>query len=98
MGRAVACFAYAAPVPGVDTNVRRVLARAVDGRAAAGPPAPGRDHRAAAALLPDDDSAPKFSAALMELGATVCTARSPRCETCPLKGALPEGGPIEVEG
>jgi A/G-specific adenine glycosylase len=37
-----------------------------------------------AALLPDDGSAPVFSAALMELGATVCTARSPKCGICPL--------------
>jgi A/G-specific adenine glycosylase len=37
------------------------------------------------ALLPDDETAPVFSAALMELGATVCTARSPKCELCPLE-------------
>jgi A/G-specific adenine glycosylase len=36
------------------------------------------------ALLPKDSSAHKFSAALMELGATVCTARTPRCGLCPL--------------
>ncbi|MGE2816742.1 A/G-specific adenine glycosylase [Mycobacterium heidelbergense] len=82
--RAVACFAYRQAVPVVDTNVRRVVARAVHGLADAGAPAAARDHADVAALLPRDDTAPKFSVALMELGATVCTARSPRCGLCPL--------------
>ena len=82
--RAVACFAYGARVPVVDTNVRRVVARAVGGRADAGAPAVSRDHAEVEALLPDDDSAAVFSAGLMELGATVCTARAPKCGECPL--------------
>jgi A/G-specific adenine glycosylase len=80
--RAVACFAYGQRVPVVDTNVRRVVARAVHGRADS--PASVRDLVDVAALLPNDPDAPRFSAALMELGATVCTARSPRCGLCPL--------------
>jgi A/G-specific adenine glycosylase len=80
--RAVACFAYDRRVPVVDTNVRRVVARAVHGRADS--PASVRDLVDVAALLPNDPDAPRFSAALMELGATVCTARSPRCGLCPL--------------
>jgi A/G-specific adenine glycosylase len=80
--RAVACFAYDRRVPVVDTNVRRVVARAVHGRADS--PASVRDLADVAALLPNDPDAPRFSAALMELGATVCTARSPRCGLCPL--------------
>jgi A/G-specific adenine glycosylase len=80
--RAIACFAYQRPVPVVDTNVRRVVARAVHGRADV--PASARDLDDVTALLPNDDAAPRFSAALMELGATVCTARSPRCGLCPL--------------
>jgi len=82
--RAVACFAYRRPVPVVDTNVRRVVARAVHGRADAGSPSAVRDEADVAALLPDDAAAPRFSAALMELGALVCTARNPRCGVCPL--------------
>ncbi|MGV0633762.1 A/G-specific adenine glycosylase [Mycolicibacillus trivialis] len=82
--RAVACFAYRQPVPVVDTNVRRVVARAVHGRAEAGAPAATRDHAEVSVLLPDDAVAPRFSAALMELGALVCTARSPDCGQCPL--------------
>ncbi|WP_156628689.1 A/G-specific adenine glycosylase [Mycobacterium sp. 1274756.6] len=84
--RAVACFAYRQPVPVVDTNVRRVVARAVHGRAEAAAPAATRDHADVSALLPDDAAAPRFSAALMELGAIVCTARAPRCGQCPLSG------------
>jgi A/G-specific adenine glycosylase len=85
--RAVACFAYHQRVPVVDTNVRRVVARAVHGLADAGAPSAARDHAAVSALLPDEPNdavAPKFSIALMELGATVCTARAPRCGLCPL--------------
>jgi len=82
--RAVACFAYRQPVPVVDTNVRRVVARAVHGRADAGAPSAARDHADVSALLPGDEAAPQFSVALMELGAMVCTARTPRCGLCPL--------------
>ncbi|BBY19263.1 HhH-GPD family protein [Mycolicibacterium litorale] len=80
--RAVACFAYRQRVPVVDTNVRRVVARAVHGRADS--PASSRDLVDVAALLPEGPDAPRFSVALMELGATVCTARAPRCGLCPL--------------
>jgi A/G-specific adenine glycosylase len=82
--RAVACFAYRQRVPVVDTNVRRVVARAVHGLADAGAPSAARDHADVSALLPADETAPRFSVALMELGATVCTARTPRCGLCPL--------------
>jgi A/G-specific adenine glycosylase len=83
--RAVAAFGYGKRVPVVDTNVRRVVARAVHGCADAGPPATTRDLADVAALLPPGDArAARFSAALMELGAVVCTARSPSCRTCPV--------------
>ena len=82
--RAVACFAYRPRVPVVDTNVRRVVARAVHGRADASASSSPRDLADVEALLPNDNDAPRFSVALMELGATVCTARSPRCGVCPL--------------
>jgi A/G-specific adenine glycosylase len=82
--RAVACFAYQQSVPVVDTNVRRVVARVVHGRADAGSASTVRDHADVSALLPKDATAHTFSAALMELGATVCTARTPKCGLCPL--------------
>lgn len=82
--RAVAVFAYGQRHPVVDTNTRRVLARAVDGRSQPGAPAK-RDLAAMAAVLPVDDAdAAIVNAAAMELGALVCTARVPRCAACPL--------------
>jgi A/G-specific adenine glycosylase len=82
--RAIACFAYRQRVPVVDTNVRRVVARAVHGRADAAASASPTDLDDVEALLPNDGDAPGFSVALMELGATVCTARTPQCGLCPL--------------
>ncbi|HZZ97111.1 MAG TPA: A/G-specific adenine glycosylase [Jatrophihabitantaceae bacterium] len=83
--RAVAVFAYGQRQAVVDTNVRRVVARAVAGQGAAGPPSTGRDLAAVEALLPAGaKSAARVSIALMELGALVCTARTPRCARCPL--------------
>lgn len=82
--RAVAVFAYGDRHPVVDTNTRRVIARAVDGRAQPGPAA-RRDLEAMAALLPEARTdAATFNAATMELGAVVCTARAPRCGECPI--------------
>jgi A/G-specific adenine glycosylase len=83
--RAVAAFAFGDRVPVVDTNVRRVVARVVDGAGRAGLPAVRRDLAAVESLLPTDRRrAARFSVALMELGALVCTARQPQCAQCPL--------------
>jgi len=82
--RAVAAFAYGRRVPVVDTNVRRVVARAVHGRAEAGA-ASARDLADVEVLLPVGEAdAATSSAALMELGATICVARGPRCADCPV--------------
>jgi A/G-specific adenine glycosylase len=83
--RAVAAFAYGQRQPVVDTNVRRLVARAVSGRQDGGPATTVADLAAVEALLPDEDRlAARASAAFMELGALICTARSPRCQDCPL--------------
>ncbi|WP_028848581.1 MULTISPECIES: A/G-specific adenine glycosylase [Thermocrispum] len=83
--RAVAAFAYDKRAPVVDTNVRRVVARAVHGAGDAGPASMTRDMADVEQLLPDDEArAARLSAALMELGALVCVARTPRCSRCPL--------------
>lgn len=82
--RAVAAFAYGDRHPVVDTNTRRVLARAVLGQAQPGSPS-RKDLDLMSSLLPEsDDDAATFNAAAMELGATVCVSRSPRCERCPV--------------
>jgi A/G-specific adenine glycosylase len=84
--RAVACFGHGQPQPVVDTNVRRVVARLVHGRAEAAP-ARAADLTDVAALAPADPGrAVRFSVAIMELGALVCTARTPRCTACPVRG------------
>ena len=86
--RAVAAFAFGLRHPVVDTNVRRVVARAILGQGEAAPASTRRDLAAMEALLPDDESAAKvFNAGMMELGALVCTARAPRCGDCPLAGS-----------
>ncbi|MFB2598011.1 A/G-specific adenine glycosylase [Herbiconiux sp. P17] len=83
--RAVAVFAFGSRHPVVDTNIRRVIARAVDGHPDASTPNPKRDLPAMTALLPrDDTAAARFNAGMMELGALICTARSPKCDLCPL--------------
>ena len=83
--RAVAAFAYGTPVPVVDVNTRRVLARTVHGQGEAGPARTRADLAAMQELLPGDPAdAQAFNAGAMELGQTVCVARSPRCEACPI--------------
>jgi A/G-specific adenine glycosylase len=83
--RAVACFGHGRPQPVVDTNVRRVVARLVHGRAEAGS-ARASDLTDVAALAPADRGrAVRFSVAAMELGALVCVARTPRCAVCPVQ-------------
>lgn len=83
--RAVAAFAFDAREPVVDTNVRRVLARVVRGVDEPRAPATAADRAEMATLLPADPStAARFSVAVMELGALVCTAVRPSCDRCPL--------------
>lgn len=83
--RAVACFGHGQPQPVVDTNVRRVVARLVHGRAEAAA-ARAADLADVAALAPADPArAVRFSIAVMELGALVCVARAPRCPACPVR-------------
>jgi len=82
--RAVAVFAYGNRHPVVDVNIRRVIARAVHGQGEPGPAA-RRDLADMEALLPASlPQARAFNVAMMELGALVCTARSPKCDACPI--------------
>lgn len=83
--RAVVSFAYGHRVPVVDTNIRRVLARAVLGIAEPEPPRIRADLDLMDSVLP---KSPKDSVAVnagvMELGAVICTARTPNCGDCPI--------------
>ena len=80
---AVASFAFGQRHVVLDTNVRRVLARAVSGRPVAAASPTAAERALARSLLPLD-GAPRWSVAVMELGALVCTAQSPRCGGCPI--------------
>ena len=99
--RAVAAFAYGVRTPVVDTNVRRVLARALDGQAESGVPRTRRDLEAMDAVLPRSaERARLANAGVMELGQTACTARAPRCAECPIAAlcAWRAAGYPEFEG
>ena len=82
---AVLSFAYGERAPILDTNVRRVLSRIFHrrraGRAAQ---AERRLWALAEAVIPEGE-AWAFNQALMDFGATLCTARKPRCPDCPLR-------------
>ncbi len=84
---AIASFAFGRRHVVLDTNVRRVLARAVSGQELPGPSVTRAERDVATALLPDDDAtAATWAVATMELGALVCTARQPDCGSCPVAG------------
>ncbi|WP_036194392.1 A/G-specific adenine glycosylase [Nocardioides aequoreus] len=82
---AIASFAFGARHAVLDTNVRRVLARAVQGVEHPGASVTRAERDTATALLPDEDVAATWAVAVMELGALVCRATSPRCGDCPLE-------------
>lgn len=99
---AVASFAFGQRHAVVDTNVRRVLARTVSGLAQAAPSLTAAESAVAESVVPDDAArAATWAVASMELGALICTARTPRCGDCPVlslcqwqaDGAPPYEGP-----
>lgn len=79
--RAVMAFADHRDVAVVDTNIARVLARLMNE-----PLGKTRAQVLADSLVPTGQ-AWEWNQALMDLGATVCTARSPKCDECPV-GAM----------
>jgi A/G-specific adenine glycosylase len=80
---AVAAFAFGARVPVLDTNVRRVYRRLFDSSDEMTASPTAGERTAALARVPRR-RAGEFSVAVMELGALVCTARSPGCDRCPV--------------
>ena len=72
----------------MDTNIRRVHARLFSGAALPSQALTAAEMRLAAQSLPDDVGASvRWNASVMELGALVCTARSPKCGECPVSGS-----------
>ena len=83
---AIASFAYGRRHVVLDTNVRRVLARAVSGVEFPAPAVTKAERDVASALLPDDAAtAATWAVAVMELGALICTASNPVCGSCPVR-------------
>jgi A/G-specific adenine glycosylase len=81
---AVACFAFEQDVAFMDTNIRRVLRRAIAGPDEALPQPSERELLAAGAALVPPGRGWEWNQAIMELGALVCTAASPACRRCPI--------------
>ena len=79
---AVAAIAFGQRAVVVDANVERVVARLF----AVGEPLPSgrKPIRACADSITPDDRPGDFAQAMMDLGATICTPREPRCLLCPL--------------
>ncbi|GAA1603920.1 MULTISPECIES: A/G-specific adenine glycosylase [Kribbella] len=99
---AIASFAFGQRHAVVDTNVRRVLARSLTGVAQPAVSPTAADQRLAVSALPEDEpTAARWAVASMELGALVCTARTPNCADCPIRshcawvlaGSPPYDGP-----
>ncbi|MGZ0150588.1 A/G-specific adenine glycosylase [Kribbella sp. WER1] len=99
---AIASFAFGQRHAVVDTNVRRVLARSLTGVAQPTVSPTAADQRLAASALPaDEPTAARWAVASMELGALICTARTPNCAACPIRpdcawvlaGSPPYDGP-----
>jgi len=96
---AVAAFAFGQPTLVLDTNIRRVIARAWAGVASMPAHLTSAERELAASLVTEANGA-RWSAAVMELGALICTARAPRCPECPLQASChwlaagsPQNGP-----
>lgn len=83
---ALLSFRHGIRVPVLDTNVRRVLVRFLDGREFPPHTTPSKaETKRADELLPEDGHrAAEVSLALMEFGALVCTQLSPSCDECPI--------------
>nr|WP_246448153.1 A/G-specific adenine glycosylase [Novosphingobium flavum] len=82
---AVAAIAFGRRAVVVDANVERVVARLFAVEAAL--PAARGEIRALADRITPDERAGDFAQGMMDLGATVCTARAPKCLICPLAGS-----------
>jgi A/G-specific adenine glycosylase len=82
--RAVLCSAFGAPISFVDVNILRLLSRILWNMPHTAAMKPERTIVDAAEHLLPRRRAYDWNQALMDLGATICTARSPQCDACPL--------------
>jgi A/G-specific adenine glycosylase len=84
---AVACFALGHTAAFADTNIRRVLGRALLGHTATDREAIELDARYGSRRR-----SARWHHALMDIGATICIAKRPRCEVCPVRAICAYGG------
>lgn len=83
---AITVFAFGGRATVIDTNIRRVHARAVSGKALPSKSLSAAETRLAQALMPESlEESVLWNASTMELGALICTARSPLCRECPVQ-------------
>lgn len=97
---AVLSFAFGRRIAVIDTNIRRVLSRVFRGVESHGGSATKSERRLADAVLPGEGHA-VWNQSVMELGAVVCTAKNPLCDSCPLSSRclfLARGRPGLGEG
>lgn len=84
---AVMSFAFGERIAVIDTNIRRVISRVFRGEESFGGAASPVERETARRLLPENDRASvTWNQSVMELGATVCTAKAPLCDRCPIAG------------
>lgn len=97
---AISVFAFGQRATVIDTNIRRVHARAISGKALPHKSLNAAETRLAEALMPADrETSVLWNASTMELGALICTAKSPSCEACPVQDlcAWVEAGKPEAD-
>jgi A/G-specific adenine glycosylase len=92
---AVASIAFGEPVAVVDGNVKRVIDRLINRKAALASPVAEKQYWEIAAQLLDRQSPGDFNQAMMELGAVVCLPAQPRCHACPVANLCGARGPTE---
>ena len=94
--RAVAAIAFGRPVAAIDTNIRRLV-----GRLVGAPEASGSLLQARADAMVDPQDPAGWTHAAMDLGASICVPRQPRCDACPLRAWCTTGGagrPVSSRG
>jgi A/G-specific adenine glycosylase len=93
--RAVLAIAFGRPVAALDTNIKRVLDRSTGG-----PPLSARKRQPIADGFVPPDRPAAWTHALMDIGATLCRKREPRCSECPLAAgcAFVRSGGVSAAG
>ncbi len=92
---AVSAFAYHCDVPVVDVNIRRVYSRVIEAMLTTASMLPEKVVTEFAASVFPHGSSSEWHQAIMDLGAMLCTARSPKCDDCPVKVLCASAGKMQ---